>query len=42
MSTENLVALYSHPWKLDTFDRQLVGHILKQRGVDLQKIKKEA
>jgi hypothetical protein len=42
MSTENLVALYSHPWKLEGFDRQLVAHILKSRGVDLEKIKKEA
>jgi hypothetical protein len=42
MTTETLTALFSHPWKLEGYDRQLVAHILKTfRGVDLEKIKKD-
>ena len=39
MTTEQLLEMYRHPWKLQGFDRQMVGHILKKRGVDLEKIK---
>ena len=42
MTTEHLVEMYRHPWRLQGFDRQMVGYLLKKRGVDLQKIKKEA
>ncbi len=41
ISTEDLIAMYRHPWKLEGFDRQLVGHILKRdRGIDIEKIKR--